>query len=62
MIQEVLRILDPGTPIASVLLSGTQINNVIFSSFDEARALAYFATSAGVIVVDADEIQGLQTA
>ncbi|MED4052340.1 hypothetical protein [Priestia megaterium] len=62
MIQEVLRILDPGTPIASVILSGTQINNVIFSSFDEARALAYFATSTGVIVVDADEIQGLQTA
>ncbi|UYP07489.1 hypothetical protein [Priestia megaterium] len=62
MIQEVLRILDPGTPVVSVLLSGTQINNVIFSSFDEARSLAYFATSAGVIVVNAEEIQGLQTA
>ncbi|MED3979628.1 hypothetical protein [Priestia megaterium] len=62
MIQEVLRILDPGTPIVTVILSGTQINNVRFSSFDEARSLAYFATSAGVIVVDAEEIQGLQTA
>ncbi|MFE0625284.1 hypothetical protein ACFW1J_28260 [Priestia aryabhattai] len=62
MIQEVLRILDPGTPVVSVLLSGTQINNVIFSSFDEARSLAYFATSAGIIVVNAEEIQGLQTA
>lgn len=62
MIPEVLRILDPGTPIARLVLNGVQVNNVIFSSFDEAKALAYFATSAGILVVDVDSIQALQAA
>lgn len=62
MIPEILRILDPGTPIARLVLSGVQIDNVIFSSFDEEKALAYFATSAGILAVDVEEIQALQAA
>ncbi|MGG3197583.1 MULTISPECIES: hypothetical protein [Priestia] len=62
MIPEVLRILDPGTPITRLVLNGVQINNVVFSSFDEAKALAYFATSEGILAVDVEEIQALQAA
>ena len=70
MIRDLLRILDPGTPVPTLVVGGATLTNLVFSSFNATTNLASFVTRTGtgtnastnIVTVNANEIQAITTA
>ncbi|MGV2500730.1 hypothetical protein FO516_14895 [Priestia megaterium] len=65
-----LRILDPGIPVPTLIIGSATLTNITFSSFNATTNLASFATRTGagtnastnIVTVNANEIQAITTA
>ncbi|WP_341284856.1 hypothetical protein [Priestia megaterium] len=70
MITDLLRILDPGTPVPTLVIGGATLTNLVFSSFNATTNLASFATRTGtgtnastnIVTVNANQILAITTA
>ncbi|MCM3006843.1 hypothetical protein [Priestia koreensis] len=62
MIEQTLRILDPGTPVVNLAINGAFYFNVVFASYNREEGVATFFFGPGVLTVEANKIDAITTA